>query len=152
LKKTDWPAIDYYLSKRKRDGKENEVLLNDVPIPPRKIRKEILRNSSAFPSKYSGEGKQFFTVDGSNGARWTDSDPASSPRLPTGVVIRTPPSSPAVTIGILNHTTPSAIQGIRTTQTSTPSLRHLDFYSSQFIHSSEMELHGNWHNLRGVSS
>jgi hypothetical protein len=67
LKKTDWPAIDYYLSKRKRDGKENEVLLDGVPIPPRKIQKEILRNSSAFPSKYSGEGKQFFTVDGPNG-------------------------------------------------------------------------------------
>jgi hypothetical protein len=61
LKKKDWPAIDHHVSKRKRDGKESEVLLNDIPIPPKKIQKETSRYRGAFTSDYGDEGKKSST-------------------------------------------------------------------------------------------
>jgi hypothetical protein len=46
LKSSDWQAIGSRLEKRKRDGKEDgEVILVDIgPIPPAKVRREVLRH------------------------------------------------------------------------------------------------------------
>jgi hypothetical protein len=57
LKKTDWPSIDHHLSKRKRHGRESEVLLHDIVIPAKKVRKETLRNREVLAADYGGEGK-----------------------------------------------------------------------------------------------
>jgi hypothetical protein len=54
LKKPDWMAIDHHTSKRKREGKENEVLHNGVVVPPKKVRKEILRNRRAVSPRREG--------------------------------------------------------------------------------------------------
>jgi hypothetical protein len=58
LKKADWGVINHHVAKREREGKESDVLLHDVLIPPKKVRKEMLRNCSVFSSEYIDEGKQ----------------------------------------------------------------------------------------------
>lgn len=44
LKKDDWHSIGIHLSNRKREGKESEVVWNGVPLPAKKVRKDVLRN------------------------------------------------------------------------------------------------------------
>lgn len=44
LKKDDWFSIGIHLSDRKREGKESEVLWNNIPMTARKVRKDVLRN------------------------------------------------------------------------------------------------------------
>jgi len=48
LKKKDWVAVGRIVSKRKRDGKESEVLLDGFRLSSKKVRKEVSRNN--FPS------------------------------------------------------------------------------------------------------
>lgn len=44
LKKEDWYSIGIHMSNRKREGKESEVLWNNIPLATRKVRKDVLRN------------------------------------------------------------------------------------------------------------
>lgn len=45
LKCSDWQAIGHHLEKRRREGKEDsEVVYNGVPMPRKKVRKEVSRN------------------------------------------------------------------------------------------------------------
>lgn len=74
-KRTDWVAVSEMVSKRKRDGKESEVIIDGVPVPPKKVRKEISRNDI----KYSLTGYSR----------------APTPELPEGFLIRTPLTSPS---------------------------------------------------------
>jgi hypothetical protein len=53
-------AIDHHTSKRKREGKENEVLHNGVVVPPKKVRKEVLRNRREQSPRRDG-GKSLST-------------------------------------------------------------------------------------------
>src|ERR1700744_4396041 len=46
LQKTDWPIIDYHISKRKRTGEDPDVYFNGRVIPRKKVRKEINRNKA----------------------------------------------------------------------------------------------------------
>ncbi|OCL15199.1 ankyrin, partial [Glonium stellatum] len=70
-----WVAVSEMVSKRKRDGKESEVIIDGVPVPPKKVRKEISRNDI----KYSLTGYSR----------------APTPELPEGFLIRTPLTSPS---------------------------------------------------------
>lgn len=44
LKKEDWYSIGIHLSNRKTQGKQSEVLWNNIPLAARKVRKDVLRN------------------------------------------------------------------------------------------------------------
>lgn len=44
LKKEDWYSIGIHVSNRKSQGKESEVLGNNIPMAARKVRKDVLRN------------------------------------------------------------------------------------------------------------
>lgn len=58
MKKKDWVAVGHVVSMRKRDGKESEVLLDEFRLPPKKVRKEISRNTKAFASEHHIQGNQ----------------------------------------------------------------------------------------------
>lgn len=45
LKREEWRAIGIHISDRKRQAKESEVIWNDTRFEPKKVRKEVLRNS-----------------------------------------------------------------------------------------------------------
>ncbi|KAI0965686.1 ankyrin [Xylaria arbuscula] len=74
-----WIQVDACVKKRKREGKETEVLLSGVLQPPNKIRKAISRNKK-------GARLQEQIVRG------------PTPDCPEGVLLRTPPLSPTMTI------------------------------------------------------
>lgn len=44
LKKEDWYSIGIHLSNRKTQGKQSEVLWNNIPMAASKVRKDVLRN------------------------------------------------------------------------------------------------------------
>lgn len=73
-KKKDWVTISQVISKRKREGKESEVLMDGALLPLKKVRKEINRNEPTYPLEYSG---------------------ALTPNVPLGFMIRTPLASPS---------------------------------------------------------
>jgi len=58
LKKKDWVAVGNVVSMRKRDGKESEVLLDGFRLPPKKVRKEISRNTFVFALEHHIQGNQ----------------------------------------------------------------------------------------------
>ncbi|XTI93570.1 ankyrin repeat-containing domain protein [Cenococcum geophilum] len=74
-KKKDWVTINRVISKRKREGKESEVLMDGALLPLKKVRKEINRNEPTYSLEtYSG---------------------APTPKVPEGFMIRTPLASPS---------------------------------------------------------
>ncbi|KAF8856063.1 ankyrin, partial [Acephala macrosclerotiorum] len=103
LKGSDWIAIGHHTSKRKREGKENEVLYKDVVFPPKKVRKEILRNQRASSPRRDG---------------------VPSPKLPEGVTIRTPGASPTIQTAVpeWSKTTLPAAEDITMFRVTAPGL------------------------------
>ena len=58
-KKKDWVTISQVISKRKREGKESEVLMDGALLPLKKVRKEINRNiPTCSLETYSGGSLQ----------------------------------------------------------------------------------------------
>lgn len=55
-KKDIWEAIALKDTKRKRDGKESEVWIDDERVPAKRLRKELLRYGydAAFPHGSQG--------------------------------------------------------------------------------------------------
>ena len=51
LSKEEWPPIGNCLHKRKLEGKDSQVLLNEVPIPNSKVRKELRRNKRTLQAE-----------------------------------------------------------------------------------------------------
>lgn len=45
LKREEWRAIGVHISDRKKQAKESEVIWNNTRFDPKKVRKELLRNS-----------------------------------------------------------------------------------------------------------
>ncbi|KAH8598441.1 ankyrin repeat-containing domain protein [Bisporella sp. PMI_857] len=76
LKGGDWVAIEYHTQKRKRQGLDTIVYINDEPQNAKKLAKQANRYRNRVPE---------------NGAR--------SPLLPSGVLLQTPPLSPAAIHG-----------------------------------------------------
>jgi hypothetical protein len=61
LQKSDWQILQHHISKRRRNGKESQFLLHGVPIPQRKLDKNISRYRGAV--NYSFRGRQFSGVN-----------------------------------------------------------------------------------------
>ena len=58
-KKKDWVTISQVISKRRREGKESEVLMDGALLPLKKVRKEINRNEPTYSLEtYSGGNLQ----------------------------------------------------------------------------------------------
>ncbi|KAL5313385.1 hypothetical protein ACEPPN_019118 [Leptodophora sp. 'Broadleaf-Isolate-01'] len=76
LKGGDWVAIEYHTQKRKRQGLDTIVYINDEPQNAKKLAKQANRYRNRVPE---------------NGAR--------SPLLPSGVLLQTPPLSPGAIHG-----------------------------------------------------
>jgi hypothetical protein len=78
LKSSDWQAISHHLDKRKREGKEDsEVVYNGIPMPRKKVRKEVSRNQKqgmrASPMLHSKEhSRKHIDMDGVLNISWRD--------------------------------------------------------------------------------
>lgn len=92
LKQGSWRAIDHHISKRKREGKDSEVLHNDMVLPTKKVRKDTLRSREAVGSIHMiAEGGKLQSIPVLF-STWTLTcgTIAPSPDLPKGVIVRTP--------------------------------------------------------------
>ncbi len=45
--KSYWTAVSHQMRKRKRDGKESQVVVNGQVIDAKKVRKEVLRHATS---------------------------------------------------------------------------------------------------------
>ncbi|KAI3392451.1 hypothetical protein diail_5695 [Diaporthe ilicicola] len=74
FKKEHWYYIGVQIAIRKRQGKETEVVWNNLPMDAKKVRKDVLRNRQCLPERLH------VREDNST--------------LPEGLILRTPPGSP----------------------------------------------------------
>jgi hypothetical protein len=52
LKTSEWKYVAHRVQKRKRDGRESDVYINETRLPPKKVKKEVSRHS--IPTYFSG--------------------------------------------------------------------------------------------------
>src|SRR2546421_139885 len=52
LKISEWKYVAHRVQKRKREGLESEIYINETHIPPKKVKKEVSRHS--IPTYFSG--------------------------------------------------------------------------------------------------
>ena len=100
LKGEDWVAIKYHTQKRKRQGLDTIVYINDVPQNSKKLarqanryRNRVFEKGGKFSQEFIGRTISKFCCLS------TDIHTARSPLLPSGVVLETPPLSPAAIHG-----------------------------------------------------
>lgn len=51
LKREDWHYIGVQIAIRKRQGKETEIVWNNLPMAPEKVRKDVSRNRQYSPRR-----------------------------------------------------------------------------------------------------
>lgn len=100
LKGEDWVAIEYHTQKRKRQGLDTIVYINNVA----QNSKKLARQANRYRNRVSEKGGKFFQeFIGRTISKFcclsTDAHTARSPLLPSGVVLETPPLSPAAIHG-----------------------------------------------------
>ena len=99
LKGEDWVAIEYHTQKRKRQGLDTIVYINDEP----QNSKKLARQANRYRTRVSEKGGKFQEFIGRTISKFcclsTDVHTARSPLLPSGVVLETPPLSPAAIHG-----------------------------------------------------
>jgi len=100
LKGEDWVAIEYHTQKRKRQGVDTIVYINDEP----QNSKKLARQANRYRNRVSEKGSKFFQefIDRTISkfcCLSTNIHTARSPLLPSGVVLETPPLSPAAIHG-----------------------------------------------------
>jgi hypothetical protein len=88
LSKEAYPIIDYYIMKRKREGRDTTVSVDGRPVKRRNLQKAISR----YRIVGTGIGTGKYRLNGSSlhYLRYKE----SAPKLPQGVILHTPPCSP----------------------------------------------------------
>lgn len=98
LKGVDWVAIEYHTEKRKRQGLDTIVYIDEDAQNAKKLAKQANRYRNRVP-KNGGKFFPEFISRMISAVSSTDIHPARSPLLPSRVLLKTPPLSPTAIHG-----------------------------------------------------
>jgi hypothetical protein len=91
LRETEWKFIHHRTQKRKREGKESVAYVDDILVPPKKLKKEVSRHCPPTFAQGYVSGSCCPSLDIWRVSSLLTHFEAASPRTPEGISVCTPP-------------------------------------------------------------